>query len=255
MQFDQAAAELVQLKVDVILADSAPATRAAYAATRTIPIVALDYTNDPVAAGYAQSYARPGHNLTGFFLDAPQFAAKWLELLQAAVPKLTRVAVVWDPSPGTTHLRAIQSAAQRLGLRLQVLEIHKPDELKRAFSALRGRAQALVILPSPMMLGQSALLAELTMQHRLPATSFHAQFAEAGVLFAYGPDDIEAGERCGILVAKILNGANPGELPLERPTRFAFAVNLKIAKVLGLNVPDSVVAGASGSSDDGDASC
>ena len=244
MQFDEAAAELVQLKVDLIYADSAPATRAAFAATRAIPIVALDYTNDPVVAGYAQSYASPGHNLTGFFLDAPEFAAKWLELLQAAVPKLSRVAVVWDPSPGATHLQAIRSAAQRLGLRLQILQVHKPDELGAAISAIRGHAQAVVVLPSPMLLGQSARFGQLTLEHRIPTASFHIQLAEAGVLFAYGPDDTEAGKRCGLLAAKILNGAKPGNLPVERPTTFTYVVNLKTAKALGLHLPDSVLVGA-----------
>jgi putative ABC transport system substrate-binding protein len=241
-RFAEAAAELVQLKVDVIFADSAPATRAAYAATRTIPIVGLDYTNDPVAAGYAQSYGRPAGNLTGYFLDAPQFAVKWLELLKAVVPGLSRVAVVWDPRPGAIHLQAVQDAAQRFGVRLQVLEVHKPADLEPAFSGVR--AQGLIILPSPMTWGQSARLAELAMQHRLPATSFAIPFAEAGGVLAYGPDTAEALERCGILVARILGGAKPGDLPVERPTKFELVVNLKTVRALGLSVPDSVLIGA-----------
>jgi putative ABC transport system substrate-binding protein len=114
-QFVDAAAELVRLKVDVLCANGAPATRAAYAATRTIPIVALDFTNDPVAAGYVESYGRPGRNLTGVFLDAPGFAAKWLELLSAVIPRLSPVAVLWDPSPGPAHLQALQAAAASFG--------------------------------------------------------------------------------------------------------------------------------------------
>lgn len=120
--FAEVAAELVKLKVDVIYADNAPATRASYAATRTIPIVGLDFTNDPVAAGYVESYGRPGRNLSGFFLDAPAFASKWLELLKVLVPRLSRLVVLWDPSPGTAHLQALQHAAQSLGVRLEVLE-------------------------------------------------------------------------------------------------------------------------------------
>jgi putative ABC transport system substrate-binding protein len=111
-QFDQPAAELVKADVDVIYANSAPATRAAYAATRTIPIIGLDYTSDPVAAGYAESYARPGRNLSGLFLDAPEFAGKWLQLLGAIVPGLSRVAVLWDPAPGRAHFHAVQDAAR-----------------------------------------------------------------------------------------------------------------------------------------------
>src|SRR5262249_15856523 len=153
-------------------------TRAAYAATRTIPIVALDYTNDPVAAGYAESYGRPARNLTGLFLDAPGFAAKWLELLKGIIPGLARAAVLWDPSPGTTHLKAIEGAVEALGVQLQVLEVHKPQDLEMAFAAIRPRTQALIILPSPMTWGQSPRLAELTMQRRLPATSMTWRFAD-----------------------------------------------------------------------------
>ncbi|UCH48955.1 MAG: hypothetical protein JSU95_03905, partial [Betaproteobacteria bacterium] len=120
-QFAGAAAELVEMKVDVIWATSAPAIRAAQAATRTIPIVGWDFTTDPIAEGYIQSYARPGGNLTGVFLDAPEFAGKWFELLKATFPDLSRVAVVWDPAPGTTHLQAVRSAAGSLDVELQII--------------------------------------------------------------------------------------------------------------------------------------
>ena len=240
-QYEESAAELVRLKVDVIWANNAPATRAAAGATRTIPIVGLDFTNDPVAAGYARSYGRPGGNLTGFFLDAPQFALKWLELLKAMIPGLSRVAVLWDPSPGATHLKAVQSATQRFGVRLQVLEVHEPDDLEPAFSALRRRPQALIILPSPMIWAESERLAELAMKHRLPATSMAPEFAEAGGMLAYGPNAAEAAERCGILVAKILSGANPRELPVERPGKFDLVVNVKTAKAVALTVPDEIL--------------
>jgi putative ABC transport system substrate-binding protein len=237
----EAAAEFVQLKVDVILAASAPAVRAAYAATRTIPIVANDFTTDPVAEGYVESYGRPGGNLTGVFLDAPGFAGKWLELLKAMIPGLSRVVVLWDPSPGPTHLRALQGAARSFGVQLQVVEVRKPDDLDRAFSAFRGWPQALIILPSPMIYEQSERLAKLTMKHRLPATSMARLFAEAGGAVAYGPDLASAYERCAVLVAKILGGAKPAELPVERPTKVQLVVNLKTIKALGLTVPDSVL--------------
>jgi putative ABC transport system substrate-binding protein len=240
-QFADAAAELVKLNVDVLCADSAPATRAAYAATRTIPIVALDFTNDPVAAGYVESYGRPGRNLTGVFLDAPEFAAKWLELLKAIVPRLSRVVVLWDPSPGPSHLRALQGAARSFGVQLQVVEVHKPDELDRAFSTFRARTQALIILPSPMTWGESARLAELARKHRLPATSMAPQFAESGGALTYGPDLTSALERLSVLVAKVLGGARPAELPVERPAKFNLIVNSKTIKALGLTVPDSVL--------------
>ena len=239
--YAEGAAELVRLKVDVIFADNAPAIRASYEATRAIPIVGIDFTNDPIAAGYAKSYGRPGGNLTGVFLDAPEFAGKWLELLKAMIPGLSRIAVLWDPSPGPTHLQAVQNIARSFKVQLQILEVHKPDDLDQAFSALRGQPQAVLILPSPMIYPQSARLADLTMKSRLPGISMAAQFAEAGGVLSYGPDLAATRERGAALVAKILDGANPADLPVERPTKFQFVVNLKAAKALGLKVPDSVL--------------
>jgi putative ABC transport system substrate-binding protein len=240
-RFAEAAVELAALKVDVILADSAPSVRAAYAATRTIPIVALDLTNDPVAAGYVESYGRPGRNLTGVFLDAPGFAAKWLELLNAVIPRLSRVAVLWDPSPGATHLQSVQSLARSLRLQVQVLEVLKPKDIDHAFSSFRGRPMALIILPSPMMYQESERLAKLTLKHRLPATSMARLFADAGGVLSYGPDVGAVFERGAILVAKILAGAKPGDLPVERPAKFELVVNLKTSKTLGLTIPQSIL--------------
>jgi putative ABC transport system substrate-binding protein len=240
-QLAEAATELVRLKVDVIWATSAPVVRAAYAATRTIPIVALDFTTDPVAAGYAESYGRPGGNLTGLFLDAPGFSGKWLQFLKAIVPRLSHVVVLWDPGAGAAHLQGVRSVARSWRLQLQVVEVHKPDDIDRAFSALRGRPQALIILPSPMIFAQSERLAKLAMKHRLPATSMARAFAEAGGAVAYGPERASAHERSAVSVAKILGGAKPGDLPVERPTKFELVVNLKTAKALGLTVPDSIL--------------
>ena len=240
-QFLGAAAELARLKVDVILATGAPAVRAAYAATRTIPIVANDFTTDPVAEGYVESYGRPAGNLTGMFLDAPEFAGKWFDLLQAIVPGLSRVAVLWDPSPGPTHLHAVRRVASSLGVKLQVLEVRTPDDIGKAFSALRGRPQALIILPSPMIYVQSARLAELALKHGLPATSMLRAFADAGGVVAYGPDMTLTFERNADFVAKILGGAKPGNLPVERPTKFKLVVNLKTAKALGITIPESML--------------
>jgi putative ABC transport system substrate-binding protein len=243
-RFAEGAAELVRLRVDVIFADSAPALRAAYAATRTIPIVAIDFTTDPVAAGYAESYGRPGGNVTGVFLDAPEFSGKWLELLKAMVPGLSRVVALWDPSPGEAHLRAVEGRAHSSGLELQVLEVRKPEEIDRAGSAMRGRPQALIALPSPMMHAESARVAKLAIKQRLPATSWARPFAEAGGLVSYGPDATSTYERCAALVGRILSGAQPADLPIERPAKFELVVNLKAAKALNLTVPDSVLAQA-----------
>lgn len=243
-QFAESAADLVRLNVEVIYANNAPATRAAYTATRTIPIIGLDFTNDPVAAGYAESYGRPGRNLTGVFLDAPEFASKWLELLRAVVPGLSRAAVLWDPSPGATHLSAVQAAAKALNIQLQVIEVRNLDGIDKAFSAFRPRTQALIILPSPMTWAQSPRLAELSMKHRVPAVSMADLFAQTGGTLSYGPDPVVANERCAVLMAQVLSGTKPGDLPVERPTKFKLVVNLKTAKALGLTVPSSVLVSA-----------
>ena len=237
----EAAADLTRLKVDVIYADGAPSVRAARAATSTIPIVAFDFTTDPIAEGYVESYGRPGRNVTGVFLDAPGFSGKWIELLKAMVPDLSRAVVLWDPSPGPAHLQAVKGLARSSGLQLQVIEVRKPEDIAKAFAALRGRPQALIILPSLMMYSQSEQLAKLTLKHRLPATSMARQFADAGGAIAYGPDVTSTYERCAVLVAKILGGSKPGDLPVERPSKFVLVVNLKTAKALGLTIPQSIL--------------
>ena len=160
------------------------------------------------------------------------------------VPGLARVAVLWDPSAGEAHLRAIQSVARSFSLQLDVLQVRKPDDIDGAFYSLRGRPQAIVILPSPMLYVQSERLAKLATTKRLPATSMFRAFAEAGGALAYGPDMPATAERCAVLVAKILGGARPAALPLEPPERFELVVNLKTARAIGLTVPESVLAGA-----------
>ncbi len=219
-RFVEAAAELVRLKVDVIFAHSASAVRVAYATTRSIPIVGVDFVTDPVAEGYAESYSRPGGNVTGVFLDAPELAGKWFELLGAMVPGLSRAVVLWDPIGGPTQLRAVQSIARSIGIQLQIVEVHKPDD---------------------MIYTQSERLAKLAMKHRLPGTSMAREFADAGGALAYGPVRAAAYERGAVLVAKILGGTKPGDLPVERPTKVQLVVNLKTAKALGLTVPESVL--------------
>ena len=235
------AAELVRLKVDVLFPVGPPAVRAAFAASRDIPIVAHDLENDPVAAGYAQTYGRPGGNLTGLFLDSPDLAGKWLELLKTLVPGLSRVVVLWDSTSGPVPLDAVRNAAPKLGVKLQVLEIRTPEDINGVPSAFRGHPQAMIVLPSPVMWVQSARLAQLAKKHLLPATSMFVPFADAGGMLAYGPEIAATSEMCAVLVAKILSGAKPGDLPIERPSKFEFVLNLKTARDLHLTVPDTIL--------------
>ena len=241
VQITNATNELVRLNVDLLYCWSAPALRAAYAATRTIPIVAIDLTTDPVAAGYAESYSHPGRNVTGAFLDAPEIAAKWLELLKTIVPRLSRVAVVWDPAPGQVHLRAVQGAARSLGVDVLVLEVRKPEDIEKEFNALRERAQAAIFLPSPMMYANIETGAAVAMQRRVPAIAVWREFTEAGGAVSYGPYQPEYIERSAALVASILGGSKPADLPIERPTKFEFILNMKTIKALGLTIPESIL--------------
>jgi len=240
-QLAEFAEELVRLNVDVILAIDAPGARGAYAATETIPIVAIDFTSDPVAEGYIEGYGRPGKNITGVFLDAAGFAGKWLEVLKSVVPGLSRVTVLWDPGPGPVLLEAVQRAARSLRIQVEVLELRKPDDIDAAFSALPERTQALLILPSLMTFLEGERLAKLAIKHRLPAMSMFRAFAEAGGAIAYGPDLASSTEHCAGLVARILDGARPIDLPVEGPSRFELVVNLKTTRALGLKVPGSAL--------------
>ena len=237
----EAAADLTRLEVDVIVADSAPALRAAHAATFTIPIVAINFTTDPIAAGYVESYSRPRTNITGVFLDAPEFSGKWLELLKAIVPNLSRAVVLWDPSSGPAHVEGITRLARSFRIQLQVIDVRNPEDIDRSVSVFRGRPQALIILPSPMMFIQSGRLANIALKQRLPGTSMNRGCADAGGTISYGPERVSTYERCAVFVAKILGGAKPGDLPLERPSNFELIVNLKTAKALGLTLPQSVL--------------
>jgi putative ABC transport system substrate-binding protein len=244
-RFPEAAAELVRQRVDVIYADSAPAVRAAHEATRTLPIVGQDFTTDPVAAGYAESVSRPGGNLTGVFLDAPQISAKWMELLRSVIPGLSRAVALWDPSAGDTHLRAVQSAARAAGVQLHVLEVRRPEDIDRAASSsIPGQPQALIVIPSPIMFLESARVGRFAKKQRLPATSMAQQFVEHGGVLAFGPDQASAYERCAALVSNVLGGAKPAELPIERPAKFDLVVGVRAAKELGLKIPDPVLARA-----------
>ena len=236
-------AELVRLKVDVIVASGITATQAAQQATKTIPIV-MAGVNDPIASGLVTSVARPGGNITGLSLTAPELVGKQLQLLREVVPKVSRVAVLWNPAnPGNPpQLREAEVAARVLGVRLQPLEAHGPSEIDRAFVAMtRERAGALLVLADAMLNIERKRIADLAAKSRLPTVSAFGMHAEAGGLMAYGTNLLDQYRRAAYYVDKILKGAKPADLPVEQPTNFELVINLKTAKALGLTIPPSVL--------------
>lgn len=236
------AVELAQRKVDVIFVTGPAPIRAVLAATRTIPIVALDLETEPVRAGWAQTLARPGGNLTGLFLDLPAIAGKWLQLLREAAPRAQRVGVLWDPSTGPEQLDAAKAAAKDIGVELIVMEIRSADGLAPALDAgLKGGMRAMMQLSSPVISQLSKQSAAFAARQHLPGITAFRRFAEEGGLMSYGPIRIEMYRHAASYVDKILRGAKPGELAVEQPALFELVVNLKAAKALGLTLPQSLL--------------
>jgi putative ABC transport system substrate-binding protein len=237
------AADLVRSKVDVIVAWSGPATKAAQEATRTIPIV-MSLVNDPVGSGLVASLARPGGNVTGTTIMAPDVVGKRLALLKEVVPKVSRVAVLQHPdNPASASLvREAEAAARALGVQLQILGVRNSAEIDSAFAAMtRERADAFLNLPDAIFDNHQRQILELAAKRRLPAIAGNRQYAEAGGLLAYGPDFLALERRAATYVDKILKGAKPADLPVEQPTKFELVLNLRTAKALGLTFPPSIL--------------
>ena len=240
------AADLVRLKVDVIVAVGGRASQDAQQATRTIPIV-MSVTIDPLGTGLVASLARPGGNVTGLSLMASEVVGKQLELLKEVVPKVSRVALLWNPAnPGSApQLREAEASARVLGVRLQTLEARVPQEIDRAFAAMtRERAGALVVLTDSIFTNQRRQIAELAAERRLPAVYGNSEHAEAGGLVAYSANFLDLERRAATFVDKILKGAKPADLPVEQSTKFELIINLKTAKALGLTIPPSLLSRA-----------
>ena len=237
------AAELVRFKVDIIVTYGTPASQAAKRATGTIPIV-MAGAIDPVASGLVTIVARPGGNLTGLSLMAPELVGKQLEILKDVVPKISRVALLGNPAnPGNApQVRHAQDAARALGLRLQPLEARGPSDIDSAFAAITSeQAGAVIVLVDSMLLDHRTRIADLAARRRLPAVYGLSDHVEAGGLMAYGPNRLDIFRRAATYVDKILKGAKPGDLPVEQPTKFALVINLKTAKALGLTIPPSLL--------------
>jgi putative ABC transport system substrate-binding protein len=237
------AAELVRLKVDLIVAGTNVAIQAVQKATGTIPIVMVQAT-DPVGLGFVASLARPGGNITGLTAQSPELASKRLQLLKEAVPNLRRVAILWDPTPGWgRHLfSGAEAAAPTLGLRLQLVEARNPSELKRAFSRVTSeRADALFYPGSGWQGAHRAQIAEYAMKSRLPTMCGARHYVEAGCLMSYAANFSDLWRRAAYFVDKVLRGAKPADLPVEQPSRFELVINQSTAKTLGLTIPPSVL--------------
>ena len=239
------AAELVSLKVEVIVSGGPASTRAAKQATNTIPIV-MTLESDPVGDGLVASLARPGGNITGLSTLGPELSGKRLELLKEMVPKLSRVAVFYSTdSRNASQGNEIEVTAQALTLQLQNLELKGPKDIEPAFqAATKGRAGAVLAQAPAILLSQRTRVAELAVKNRLPVMYSREEFIEAGGLVVYAASTTDLSRRAATFVDKILKGAKPAELPVEQPTKFEFVINLKTAKQIGLTIPPNVLARA-----------
>jgi len=235
-------ADVVRLKVDVLFAANPHAIRAARQASTTLPIVGIDLETDPIEAGWIKSLARPGGNLTGFFLDIPELSGKQLQLLAEAMPRLQRVGVLWDAHLAGAQLKATETAARTLKVQLQSLPVRRPEDFAAAFEQARQQqAQAVVVLSSPLVFLSLERLGAMAVQHRLPAICVFPQFATAGGLMGYGPNLTDLFRRAAGYVDRILKGTAPADLPIQRPAVFVLTVNLGTAKALGLALPQSLI--------------
>lgn len=238
------ASELVRLNVDVIVAGVTQASLAAKKATKTIPVVMLG-VSDPVASGLVASLARPGNNITGTSSQIAEVQGKSLQLLKEIVPELNRVAVLWNPGNAIFQaemLRAAKEAAVALGLELHEFGARNANELHNALEAIRNsRVSALLALGDPTLIAHKAQIIEFAANNRLPAIYATEEHAEVGGLMTYGPDMAAQFRRGAVYVDKILKGAKPEDLPIEQPTQFKLAINLKTAKVLGLQIPPALL--------------
>ena len=240
------AAELVRLKVDVIVTGSVPAAAAAKSATATIPIVMV-MTGDPVASGLVASLSRPGGNLTGMTLLGLELSAKRLGLLKEAVPDATRIAVLLDPTfpDSGPSLKRLEGAAQALGVQLRIQEVRDPSEFEKVFAMMsRERAGALMVQTDPVLYTYRRRIVELVAKSRLPAMYAMREYMDAGGLMFYGASLPDMHRRAATYVDKILKGARLGDLPIEQATKFELVINLKTAKALGIKIPQSILARA-----------
>jgi ABC-type uncharacterized transport system substrate-binding protein len=241
------AAELVRLNVDVIVTGSNPVITAVKQATSTIPVV-MAVSRDPVGSGFVANLARPGGNITGLSNDpGPDILGKNMELLKEAVPRISRVAYLWNPAPpgANTYRKVAESAVRKLGVTWQSVEVRQPNEFEGAFAAMvRERTDAVLVAQDPLFLSARSRVVSLATRHRLPTVYGNREYAEVGGLMSYGPNIADQFRRAAAYIDKILKGAKPADLPVEQPTKFELVINLKTAKALGLTIPPALLARA-----------
>jgi putative tryptophan/tyrosine transport system substrate-binding protein len=234
--------ELIDQGVSALIVVGAIAVRIAAQATKTVPIVAIDLETDPVRAGYAASFARPGGNVTGLFLDQPSIAGKWIDLLREVAADLERLVILWDASTGADQLEIAKAACRTRGFEAVVLELGRITSFDEALRPLAGRPRAgIVQLSSPGFTASATRFAEAAIKHRLPSISFLRNYAQLGVLMTYGPVQGSYFGQAATYADRIVKGEKPGELPIQGPDRFEFVINRRTARALGLAIPPAVL--------------
>ena len=236
------AADLVGQNVQAICAVAPPAVSAAREATSSIPIIAVDLESDPVGKGWAGILARPGGNVSGIFLDLPDFSAKTLQLLREAAPNAARIGGLWHPATGSLQLNAVQKAAVALGVEFDVFEVNRVADFEEAFRAMSQKnVSGVLMLSSPIFSGNPRVLGDLAIRNRLPAINNFPDFAQNGGLIGYGPDLQSLFTQAGLMTREVMQGSTAAGLPVERPTRFKLVTNLKTARMIGVTMPTSLL--------------
>jgi putative ABC transport system substrate-binding protein len=229
--------------MDVIIAIASGSLVAARQASQTVPIVALDLESDPIATGAARSLNRPGGNVTGIFLDAPEIAGKWIQIIREVLPQIHKVALLYDTHLDQTQLKSGENTAGKIGIETLRLGIDQPREFRTAFQrAVEAKVDAMLVHSSPIFVDQAPVIAELSREFRLPSIGLFPIYAKVGGLISYGPNNFELIKQVGGIAGKILRGAKPAEFPIQRPIYLSFLINMRTAKLLHLAIPPSLAA-------------
>jgi putative ABC transport system substrate-binding protein len=229
--------------MDVIIAIASGSLVAARQASQTVPIVALDLESDPIATGAARSLNQPGGNVTGIFLDAPEIAGKWIQIIREVLPQIHKVALLYDTHLDQTQLKSGENTAGKIGIETLRLGIDQPREFRTAFQrAVEAKVDAMLVHSSPIFVDQAPVIAELSREFRLPSIGLFPIYAKVGGLISYGPNNFELIKQVGGIAGKILRGAKPAEFPIQRPIYLSFLINMRTAKLLDLAIPPSLAA-------------